>query len=302
MIVKAEWDSIAEERIRDACDPAKTAEVAVVVLQEGLAHVTLVTGNMTIIRAKIEASIPRKRKNGLSSHGTKLTSFYEQVLTAIMAHVDFSIVKAVVLGSPGFVKDALWTYIQEQAVRRELKVILENKSKFLLGHCSSGHKHAIREVLADPAIMARLEDTKASKEVSTLNQFFEILASEPDRVAYGVKSVMKANEASAVASLMVTDELFRAADIVTRRTYVGLVESVRKSGGEVFIFSALHTSGEQLGQLTGVAAILRFPMPGLDDVVEGDSDSDSDTDSDSDGESWRTPGGGQAVAGRKAES
>jgi protein pelota len=36
-------------------------------------------------------------------------------------------------------------------------------------------------------------------------------------------------------------------------------------GGEVSIFSGMHTSGEQLNQLTGIAAVLRFPLPDLED-------------------------------------
>ena len=32
------------------------------------------------------------------------------------------------------------------------------------------------------------------------------------------------------------------------------------------IFSAMHLSGEQLNQLSGIAAILRFPLPELEDM------------------------------------
>lgn len=39
-------------------------------------------------------------------------------------------------------------------------------------------------------------------------------------------------------------------------------------GGRVLIFSSLHTSGEQLTQLTGIAALLHFPMPDLEEEVE----------------------------------
>lgn len=41
-------------------------------------------------------------------------------------------------------------------------------------------------------------------------------------------------------------------------------------GGDVKIFSSLHISGEQLEQLTGIAAILRFPMPELEDDESDD--------------------------------
>jgi len=37
-IIKDEWDSIALERIKDACDVSKKAEVGAVVLQEGMIH------------------------------------------------------------------------------------------------------------------------------------------------------------------------------------------------------------------------------------------------------------------------
>ncbi|CAG2121638.1 unnamed protein product, partial [Medioppia subpectinata] len=57
---------------------------------------------------------------------------------------------------------------------------------------------------------------------------------------------------------------------------VRLVDSVRENGGEVRLFSSLHVSGEQLDQLTGVAAILRFPMQDLEDEPYEDDDSSSD--------------------------
>uniref|UniRef100_A0A8C2WPB2 Pelota mRNA surveillance and ribosome rescue factor n=1 Tax=Cyclopterus lumpus TaxID=8103 RepID=A0A8C2WPB2_CYCLU len=41
------------------------------------------------------------------------------------------------------------------------------------------------------------------------------------------------------------------------------------------IFSSLHVSGEQLTQLSGVAAILRFPIADLSET-EDDSSSDED--------------------------
>ncbi len=50
-----------------------------------------------------------------------------------------------------------------------------------------------------------------------------------------------------------------------RKKYANLVEEVQNGGGEAIIFSSMHASGEQLNQLTGIAAILRFPLPDLED-------------------------------------
>ena len=39
--------------------------------------------------------------------------------------------------------------------------------------------------------------------------------------------------------------LCRNSDVKTRKKYVDLVESVKDSGGEAFIFSSMHVSGER---------------------------------------------------------
>jgi protein pelota len=54
------WDIISLERLDEACDPAAKADLAAVVMQEGLANVCLITSSMTVSRAKIERRMPRK--------------------------------------------------------------------------------------------------------------------------------------------------------------------------------------------------------------------------------------------------
>ncbi|KAI8988204.1 protein pelota [Mycotypha africana] len=267
-LFKPEWDIIALERIEDACDITKQAEVTAIVCQEGLANICFLTPNMTIVRQRIESPIPRKRRGSSTKHDKSLLRFYEQIYQGINRLIHFDVVKAVIIASPGFVRDQVYDYIFDQAVKTENKVLLENKSKFLLIHSSSGHKHALTEVLKDPAIQAKLADTKAAREVQALDAFYEMMEMDPDRAFYGYQDVSKANERGAINTLLVTDELFRSADIATRKKYVVLVEQVREQHGTVHVFSSLHPSGEQLNQLTGVAAILNFPLPDLDELEE----------------------------------
>lgn len=77
--------------------------------------------------------------------------------------------------------------------------------------------------------------------------------------------VRAAAELGAVQTLLLTDSLFRTNDVAERRRWVALVDSVKGGGGEVHIFSSAHVSGEQLGQISGAAALLRFPLPELED-------------------------------------
>ncbi len=263
-IYKEHWDTIHLDRVSLASDPVKMAEVAAVVLVPGLAHVCLITPYMTVTRARIEMNIPRKR-SGNSDHSKVLARFYSALYGSILEKIDFNRIKCILIGSPGFTKDDFFTYLTAEANRSDNRVFIENKAKFVLCHASSGHKRAVEELLTNPAIVNKLADTRYIKEVQALASFHSMLKSCPDRAYYGVEHVERATEAGAVDNLLVSDALFRAQDVATRRRYVALVENVRSAGGKSFVFSSMHISGEQLGQYGGVAAILRFPMPEIEE-------------------------------------
>ncbi|XP_058877485.1 protein pelota homolog [Acipenser ruthenus] len=274
-LAKKLWDSVVLERIEQACDPAQKADVGAVVMQEGLANIVLVTPAMTLVRGKVEQTIPRKRRGSCAQHDKALDRFYDAVMQGILRHINFEVVKCVLIASPGFVKDQFCTYLFQQAVKTDNKVLLENRSKFMQVHSSSGHKYSLKEVLSDPAVISRLSDTKAAGEVKALEDFYKLLQHEPDRAVYGVAHVERANEAMAIDVLLISDNLFRHEDIATRSRYVKLVDSVKDNGGSVRIFSSLHVSGEQLNQLSGVASLLRFPIA---DISEEEEDSSSEED------------------------
>lgn len=61
-ITKSFWDSIHLELLQDMCDPMKKADIAAVVMQEGLAHLCLIKSAMTKTCAKIEKIIPKKKQ------------------------------------------------------------------------------------------------------------------------------------------------------------------------------------------------------------------------------------------------
>lgn len=260
------WDSMALDTLKQACDPGASADLAVILMQEGLANLLLVGKSVTTTSARIETSIPRKRGPAIAGYEKALNKFFENVLQAVLRHCDFSIVRCLVIASPGFTKDQFYSRLLLEAERRELRSIIENKSRIVLAHASSGYKHSLGEVLDAPNVMSLIKDTKAAQEVKALKDFHEMMSNDPTRACYGPKHVEVANEQLAIQTLLITDELFRNADILTRRKYVELIESVKNTGGTAHIFSSMHVSGEQLAQLSGIAAVLRFPMPELEDL------------------------------------
>lgn len=73
-----------------------------------------------------------------------MARFFENIMQGILRHINFDIVKCIILASPGFVKDQYMDYMIQQAIKTDNKIILENKSKFLLVHSSSGFKHSLK--------------------------------------------------------------------------------------------------------------------------------------------------------------
>lgn len=278
-ITKQEWDSVSIDRIDEACDPNQNADLAAVVMQEGLAHICLILSSMTLVKSKIEMSIPRKRKGLCSNHDKSLDKFFDRIVQALVTHINFDVVKAIIIGSPGFIKDQFMEYMMAYATRNlsTCKILLDNRSKFVPIRCSSGFKHSIKEMFEDPSLSVRLTDTKALGEVNAIEAFYKMLKTEPARAFYGIKHVEAAVESEAVDTLLICDSLFRSQEINERKRYVKIVDEVKENSGTVRIFSSLHVSGEQLRQLTGIAAILRFPMPDIEDLSDSDEDNDSET-------------------------
>ncbi|EOY09959.1 Eukaryotic release factor 1 (eRF1) family protein isoform 3 [Theobroma cacao] len=170
------WDSLALDVLQQASDPGASADLAVVLMQEGLANILLVGKSMTSTRSRIETSIPRKHGPAIAGYEAALKKFFENVLQAFMKHIDFNVVRCAVIASPGFTKDQFHRHLLLEAERRQLRPIIENKSRIILVHTSSGYKHSLREVLDAPNVMNMIKDTKAAQEVRALKDFFSMLS------------------------------------------------------------------------------------------------------------------------------
>ena len=68
-------------------------------------------------------------------------------MQGILRHINFDVVKCIIIASPGFVKDQFMNYMIEQAIKLDNKLILENRGKFLLVHSSSGFKHSLKGIV-----------------------------------------------------------------------------------------------------------------------------------------------------------
>lgn len=263
------WDSVALDVVRDAIKQDKEGTVPAVVMQEGLAHICLITEHQTILKQRIESGIPRKRSGRASDHDKGLTRFFQITLETLQRHVDITQPRPLLLASPGFTAAGFQKYILDEATRTGNKSVLGNKKNFLVVHSSSGYIHSLNEVLKSPEVLAKLKDTKYAKETRLMDDFMTMLRKDDGRAWYGPDEVERAVERTAVGAgggvLLISNALFRSQDIATRKRWVTLVDKVKKDGGDARVLSSCHESGRRLEGLGGIAAILTFPLVDLDE-------------------------------------
>lgn len=271
------WDAIYLDQLSEATDVHKTAEVTVVLIDAGIANFYLLTAVLAKDVHRISVTLPKKRVT-TTNYDKARDRFFEQVIQGVKDHVNFDLVKCVVLAGPGFVKDEFLEFMIKRATQTGETLILQKKSVFVVAHSSCVHKQALKELLADEKVQKSISNTKAATHLKALEEFYLAVKSKPEFVCYGPKQVQSAVENQAVGTLMVVDSLFRNANLTVRRQYVEMTEKVKEQGYTVHIFSSQHVSGEQLQQLSGIAGILRFPMPELDDIDSEAGLSDNDQD------------------------
>lgn len=263
------WDSVALDVVREAVKQDKEGVVPAVVMQEGIANICLITEFQTVLKQRVEVSIPRKRAGRAGDHDKGLSRFYAVVLETLNRHVDITNPRPLLLASPGFTAAGFLKYILDEASRIANKAVLGNKANFIVIHSSSGHLHSLNEVLKSPEVLAKLKDTKYARETKLMDTFMELLRKDDGRAWYGKKEVEKAVEKGAVGrgggTLLIGNALFRSQVIGERKRWVTLVDRVKEEGGDARVLSSDHESGKRLEGLGGIAAILTFPILDIDE-------------------------------------
>lgn len=78
VLSKETWDAMALDYLEHACDPTATADLAAEMLQEGLAHICLVGASVTVTKAKVKTSIPRKHGGAIHGYDAALQKFFRE--------------------------------------------------------------------------------------------------------------------------------------------------------------------------------------------------------------------------------
>ncbi|SDM37020.1 protein pelota [Halogranum gelatinilyticum] len=233
-----------KDRLEEAEQATENPDVAIATVEEGAAYIHTVQQYGT----KEYGSFTRP--TGKGEYARPRSELFAELGSAL-SHLD---VDAVILAGPGFTKQDARDYIEENYP--------DVAEKMTVVDTSGVGDRGVHEVLKRGAVDEVQTQTRISKEAELIDELMENIA-QGAKAAYGVEQVAEAAEFGAVETLLVLDERLR-----DERQGQGdwsvdaneIIESVEQKGGEVTVFSAEFAPGEQLKNLGGIAAVLRYRM------------------------------------------
>jgi protein pelota len=126
---------------------------------------------------------------------------------------------------------------------------------------NSGGVAGIYEALRSGILLKAVKQLRVSEEAAVMEEVLKRLGKGESNVTYGFEEVEKAAKLGAVERLVLADAVLRRADDQKRLLVEEIMDIIeKKGGGATMIISTEHEAGLKLLALSGIAALLRFPV------------------------------------------
>ncbi|CDO91908.1 unnamed protein product [Kluyveromyces dobzhanskii CBS 2104] len=283
-LIKPDYNSYVYNIVKGQCEESGHFQMGIVVLQEGVSHMCLINPFCTVVKDVVEHIIPKKTRNtDTVLYNEIVETFYRDMYDSMSKHFDFDVLKSVIICSPGFHAKCLFAKVLEYAKKGNNKSLINNNSKFLVAQCSTGYLQGMHEVLKSPVYGHHVKDTETFKLAFILREFQDHLINDDCKAWYGKKVVAKAAEFGYVDTLLISDKMLFSKNEQKNDRSLELLKDVESSGGKIHIFSSEHYLGDELNCLSGLACILKYPMPDMDeDIEESEVDTEEESENDAD--------------------
>jgi protein pelota len=232
------------DRLEEAEEATENPDVAVATVEEGEAYVHVVKQYGTDEYASFT------KPTGKGEYARPRNELFDELGSALQ-HLDAD---AVILAGPGFTKQDARDYLEENypAVAERVTTV----------DTSAVGDRGVHEVLKRGAVSDVQEETRIAREAELIDELMENIA-QGAKAAYGIEQVAEAADFGAVDELLVLDDRLREERQGRGEWGVDVndvIESVEQKGGDVTVFSAEFAPGEQLKNLGGIAAVLRYRL------------------------------------------
>lgn len=250
-IVKEKWTGYAIRRLEDAVKASATPQLLIVAIDAGEATIATASNYRLQIIARITQNLPGKRGKP-EEHSQALLRFFSDLKRAVELSLSETSVDTVVLAGPGFTKENFIRYLQDKNSELVGRITLET--------ASSGDINAINEVIKRGAASRAILEMRITKETQLVEELLRRLGKGTKDVSYGLDEVKKVAALGAIETLLITDKILRESMTHKKEDFDRLLKSIERMAGKVVIISTLHTAGDQLSSLGGIAALLRYEI------------------------------------------
>lgn len=264
----------------------ETESYGMLVIDTSEADIGVLKGKRVEPKQHIESMVPGKSKPGGQSaqrfervRRGLLDDYLKNVSERIKSVFDLDELKGLLIGGPGPLKEKL---VNDDYLPKKVqdKIIAVESTSYT-------GQQGFEELLERS--QEQLQETKMQKERELMKKFFNELR-EGGKVAYGLESVLRSIKLGAAEKLLMSEEVdFEAGKFVCdcgwqgvklyegeklecpecgleiepeedRGVFEVLEEKIENIGGEIVVVSRDTREGEQLYQMGGIAALLRFKI------------------------------------------
>lgn len=163
---------------------------------------------------------------------------------------------SIVIVGVGFVKSDFAKFLADEASEMA-KSVVDVKS------VNNGGVSGIYEALRSGVLLKAARQLRIVNETKVMEEVMKRLGKSEATITYGLDAVENAINMGAVEKLVLADKMLREADEEQRLLLEKIMRETEKRRGSITVISTEHEAGKKLIALTGIAALLRFPMHGV---------------------------------------
>lgn len=251
-IVKQEWMKHHLDRLKRARMTSEKPVIVISIDDEGYAIATTAQYG---VDEKVEERIKLPGKLEAEKRSSAINEYFKKALGSLRETWKATRSPIAVIGV-GFVKNDFAKFVKNEAADIAESVI-DVKS------VNNGGIAGIHEALRSGILLKTVKHLRIVEETEIMGEILRRLGKSEPTITYGLEEVRRAARTGAIEKLVLADSLLRESTDEKRLLIEEIMKEVEQKRGGVTVVSTEHEAGANLIALSGIAAMLRFPVSAI---------------------------------------
>ena len=249
-IVKKEWPKHLLDRLNRASRTEKPL-IILAIDDEGFA---LAETRQYGVDIKLEERMKLPGKHEADKRSAAIKSYFKRAVNSLNQLWSQGQNPIVVVGVD-YIKNDFAKFLSKEAADMA-KSVVDVKS------VNNGGVSGIYEALRSGVLLRAAKQMRIVAETEVMEEVMKRLGKGEATITYGLEAVENALQMGAVETLIVADTTIRESGEEQRLHLEKLMREVEQRRGSITVVSTEHEGGAKLLALSGIVALLRFPIQG----------------------------------------